>query len=64
MSDDLKSRLVAHIMDGGSPKEFAADNNMHATTPGKILASLGIRKMFVTEAEVAAIIEMRKLLKK
>ena len=59
----LHQRLVAHILADGSPKEFAIDNGIHKSTAQKILSTLGIRKMFVTEEERKAILEMRKLLK-
>lgn len=58
-----QKRLVAHIFNGGSPKEYAIENHMHKSTVQKILSGLGIRKMFVTKDEHAAIMEMRKLLK-
>jgi hypothetical protein len=61
--NEIRRRLCDYILAGGSPKEFAFDNKMHEKAPGKILAALGIRKIFVTEAEQAAIMEMRKLLK-
>jgi hypothetical protein len=60
MSDDLKRRLHAHILAGGTPKEFACGNLIHSTAAGKLLAGLGIRKVFITRAEHALITQNRK----
>ena len=60
---EIHKRLVAYILAGGSPKEFAIDNGMHPTGVGRHLAGLGIRKVFITDAEHAAIMAARKLAK-
>jgi hypothetical protein len=57
---EIQKRLVAHILAGGAPKEFSVDNGMHQDTASKMLAGLGIRKVFVTEAEHVAIMAQRK----
>ena len=60
MISDLKQRLRVHILAGGTPKEFAIDNALQENTAGKLLASMGIKKVFITEAEHAAIINQRR----
>ena len=57
---DLRIRLRKHIMSGGAPKEFAANEKLDRTTPGKMLEGMGIKKVFITEEEHAFLIKMRK----
>lgn len=56
----LKARLRAHILSGGALKEFASDEKLHPTTPGKMLEGLGIRKVFLTEEEREMVAKMRR----
>lgn len=63
MLTTTQQRLVDHVLNGGMPKRFAIENHMHPNTAQKILNGLGIRKVFVTEDENRALIEMRKLMK-
>jgi hypothetical protein len=56
----LRTRLRAHIMAGGSPKEFAANEKMHATTPGKMLAGMGLKKVFISDEEHGLLTSVRK----
>jgi hypothetical protein len=58
--DDVRTRLRAHIMAGGTPKEFALAEGWHPTTAGKMLEGMGIKKVFVTQEEQAMIVAMRK----
>ena len=60
MSDDLKRLLRAHILAGGTPKEFSAAHLIHSTSAGKVLADLGIRKVFITREEHALITHNRR----
>lgn len=57
---DLRTRLRKHIMSGGAPKEFAAEQGWHSTTAGKMLDGMGIRKVYITDEEHAFLIKMRK----
>ena len=58
--DDVRTRLRAHIMAGGTPKEFALAEGWHPTTAGKMLEGMNIKKVFVTQEEQAMIVAMRK----
>jgi hypothetical protein len=58
--DDVRTRLRAHIMAGGTPKEFALAEGWHPTTAGKMLEGMNIKKVFITEQEHAVILNMRK----
>jgi hypothetical protein len=57
---DLRTRLRAHIMAGGAPKEFALAEGWHPTTAGKMLEAMGIAKVFITEEEREIIAKLRK----
>jgi hypothetical protein len=57
--DDVRTRLRAHIMAGGTPKEFALAEGWHPTTAGKMLEGMGIRKIFITDEEHQHIIVRR-----
>ena len=56
---EIRTRLRAHIMAGGAPKEFAAGQGWHATTAGKMLDGMGIRKIYITDEERAHIMQRR-----
>jgi hypothetical protein len=56
---EIRTRLRAHIMAGGAPKEFAAGQGWHATTAGKMLDGMGIRKVYITDEERAHIMQRR-----
>jgi len=58
--DDVRTRLRAHMMAGGTPKEFALAEGWHPTTAGKMLEAMGIAKVFITEEEREIIAKMRK----
>ena len=58
--DEIRTRLRAHIMAGGAPKEFALNEGWHPTTAGRMLEGMGIAKVFITEQERALITKMRK----
>ena len=57
---ELRTRLRAHIMAGGTPKEFALAEGWHPTTAGKMLEGMNIKKVFVTEEEHELLIKLRK----
>ena len=57
---EIRTRLRAHIMAGGAPKEFAAGQGWHATTAGKMLDGMGIRKVYITDEEHAMLVKLRK----
>jgi hypothetical protein len=46
-------------MSGGAPKHFNSDEGLHHTTAGKMLGSMGIKKVFVTQEEHALLLKMR-----
>lgn len=56
----IRTLLRAHIMAGGTPKEFAAGQGWHATTAGKMLDGMGIRKVYITHEEQEHIMKRRK----
>ena len=56
---ELRTRLRAHMMAGGTPKEFAAGQGWHATTAGKMLDAMSIRKVYITDEERAHIMQRR-----
>ena len=58
--NDKRTALRAHIMAGGTPKEFSSVRSWHATTAGKMLQQMGIKKVFITEEEHALITKLRK----
>jgi hypothetical protein len=57
---DLRTRLRAHIMAGGTPKEFALDQGKHSTMANKMLPGMGLKKVFITEEEHELLIKLRK----
>jgi len=57
---DLRTRLRAHIMAGGTPKEFALNQGKHSTMANKLLVGMGLKKVFITEEEHALIVKLRK----
>jgi hypothetical protein len=56
---DVRGRLRAHIMAGGTPKEFSVREKLDATTPGKMLEGMGIKKVFITEDEHTHLVARR-----
>ena len=56
---DIRTRLRAHIMAGGAPKEFSANQQWHPTTAGKMLEAMGISKVYITDEEHALIMQRR-----
>ena len=56
---DLRIRLRAHIMAGGTPKEFSLAQGWHSTTAGKMLENMGIIKVFITEEELEHLMKRR-----
>ena len=57
---ELRTRLRAHMMAGGAPKEFSTNQGWHPTTAGKMLEAMGISKVYVTDEEHAMIMKLRK----
>ena len=57
---DIRTRLRAHIMAGGAPKEFSANQQWHPTTAGKMLEAMGISKVYITDEEHAMLVKLRK----
>lgn len=57
--NEKRAALRAHIMAGGTPKEFSNVRTWHATTAGKMLQQMGIKKVFITEEEHAHIMKRR-----
>ena len=58
--DDVRTRLRAHIMAGGTPKEFALGEGKHSTMANKLLVGMGLKKVFITDEEHAILVAMRK----
>jgi len=58
--DDVRTRLRAHILAGGSPKEFAIGEGRHSTMANKMLTGMGLKKVFITDEEHAMLIALRK----
>jgi hypothetical protein len=58
--DDVRTRLRAHILAGGSPKEFAIGEGRHSTMANKMLPGMGLKKVFITEEEHELLIKLRK----
>jgi hypothetical protein len=56
----VRTRLRAHMMAGGSPKEFSANQGWHPTTAGKMLNAMGIKKVYITEDEQDLLMKLRK----
>ena len=56
---DIRTRLRAHMMAGGAPKEFSANQGWHPTTAGKMLEAMGISKVYITDEEHALIMQRR-----
>ena len=56
---EIRTLLRAHIMASGTPKEFAAGQGWHATTAGKMLDGMGIRKIYITDEEREHIMKRR-----
>ena len=57
--NEKRSALRAHIMAGGTPKEFSEVRTWHPTTAGKMLQQMGIKKVFITDEERAHIMQRR-----
>jgi hypothetical protein len=57
---DLRTRLRAHIMAGGTPKEFALAQGKHSTMANKLLVGMGLKKVFISDEEHAILVAMRK----
>ena len=51
--NESRRRLRAHILAGGSPKEFTLGADMSPSAASKMLAGMGIKKVFVTDEEHA-----------
>jgi hypothetical protein len=51
--------LRAHMLEGGEVKAFAFDHNMSRTNVGKLLATIGIKKYFLTADEYATVAAKR-----
>jgi hypothetical protein len=58
--DDVRTRLRAHILAGGTPKEFALGEGKHSTMANKLLVGMGLKKVFITEEEHKLLIKLRK----
>lgn len=58
--DDVRTRLRAHIMAGGTPKEFALGEGKHSTMANKLLVGMGLKKVFISDEEHAILVAMRK----
>ena len=58
--DDVRTRLRAHIMAGGTPKEFALAEGKHSTMANKMLVGMGLKKVFISDEEHAILVAMRK----
>ena len=56
----MRTRLRAHIMAGGTPKEFALGEGKHSTMANKLLVGMGLKKVFITDEEHALIVKLRK----
>ena len=52
--------LREHILNGGTPKEFAYDHGISIALVGKALASVGLRKYFLTASEHKRVMIQRK----
>jgi hypothetical protein len=61
--NDLRTELRAHMLAGGMPKEFSIDRNLAPASASKMLANMGIRKVFITDEEHAMILAKRKAAK-
>jgi hypothetical protein len=57
---ELRTRLRAHILAGGTPKEFALGEGKHSTMANKLLVGMGLKKVFITDDEHAMLVAMRK----
>ena len=55
----IKPILRTHILRGGTPKEFSYEHRLAIATVGKLITQLGIKKVFITEAEHTAIKQHR-----
>ena len=60
LEGDLRIRLRAHMMSGGTPKEFSLAQGWHTHTAGKMLEGMGIKKVFITEDEQDLLMKLRK----
>jgi hypothetical protein len=58
--DDVRTRLRAHILAGGTPKEFALGEGKHSTMANKLLVGMGLKKVFISDEEHAILVAMRK----
>jgi hypothetical protein len=57
--DKLRTELRKHILSGGLAKSF---NLLHGSSISKMLGSMGIRKVFITDEEHSLLIKMRAAL--
>jgi hypothetical protein len=55
--DKLRTELRKHILSGGLAKSFSS---LHASSTSRMLISMGIRKVFITDEEHSMLIKMRK----
>ncbi len=58
--DGVRTRLRTHIMAGGAPKAFALAEGSHTTTTLRMLQTMNIKKVFVTQEEHALLLKMRR----
>ena len=52
--------LREHMLAGGTVKEFAADHGMTYSNAGKMAATAGFKKYFLTEIEYADVMVRRR----
>lgn len=58
--NDVRTRLRAHILKGGTPKTFALDEGKHSTMANRMLVGMGLKKVFITDEEHEHLMERRK----
>lgn len=56
----LRPVLREHVLNGGTPKEFAFTHGMNLPNVGKLLGALGLRKYYLTRDEHAQVMKRRK----
>jgi hypothetical protein len=55
-----RKALKAHILAGGTPKEFAYNYNLSYSLISKEVVVVGFKKTFLTDEEIAWVMERRK----
>lgn len=58
--NDVRTRLRAHILRGGTPKDFALNEGKHSTMANKMLVGMGLKKVFITDKEHEHLMDRRK----